>query len=727
MPSQWERFKQSNIAKIVIGYSLVVWVLIQLIEAVLPTFETPLWVAQTLTFLLILGFPIAILVGWAYEKLPAQSTDIEGKEALPQLAHSTSKRSLALVGIGSCAVIGLFGFYMMPFIFDSSSFDRTDLVSEPMSAVPIAVPQYRGMRASILLGESKLRNGFATRTDLDISPDGNFLVYLMHNNSNLSSEVMLRDLRYQDNVRTLGRVRWPSGSGRPMFSPDGEWIYIQDEGTIKRVRIEGGAMQAVPGTEDSGGWRFSVSDEKVFFSKRGEAKPYMTNADMGMGGSERFGNYEEKNILIDDFLPVNEKALATSCPLSATDFSSCSVVVLNSDSAEDEKLLLQAAYNARYASSGHIVFMRDASLWAAPFDQETLELVGPQVPVIQNIETSSRWGHATYAFSNTGRLVFLRGGNVAEGAGRIDISRLDRAGIAKPVPLPEGVYGNLALSPDGKQLALTKYEGTNSDIWVWDLDQEIFGRLTFGADSAVPIWSKDGSSIIYSQTTTPFGLMEVASNGTGQPELIASAEERMFPETTSPDGAVLYSKGTPKKLYSTAVISDRISQLIDVGPNAVRSARISPDGNWLAYASVETGDWELFVRPWPNYESGKWQASRAGGGQPLWSDNSNELFFWSGAGIQYSSEYTVNKDQDDSLTSIRFLEPEEIFTRAQPRGDNFNPGWAYSSGADEFLMIALGGESNATAEQELLNEQTIITVVEDWFAELSALAPAQTY
>ena len=100
MPSQWERFKQSNIAKIVIGYSLVVWVLIQLIEAVLPTFETPLWVAQTLTFLLILGFPIAILVGWAYEKLPAQSTDAEGEEALPRLAHSTSKRSLALMGLG---------------------------------------------------------------------------------------------------------------------------------------------------------------------------------------------------------------------------------------------------------------------------------------------------------------------------------------------------------------------------------------------------------------------------------------------------------------------------------------------------------------------------------------------------------------------------------------------------------------------------------------------------
>ena len=118
MPSQWERFKQSNIAKIVIGYSLVVWVLIQLIEAVLPTFETPLWVAQTLTFLLILGFPIALLVGWAYEKLPTQSTGTDGAPSVPQPAHSTPKKTLVLVGVGSCAVIGLFGFYMMPFIFD---------------------------------------------------------------------------------------------------------------------------------------------------------------------------------------------------------------------------------------------------------------------------------------------------------------------------------------------------------------------------------------------------------------------------------------------------------------------------------------------------------------------------------------------------------------------------------------------------------------------------------
>ena len=121
MPSQWERFKQSNIAKIVIGYSLIVWVLVQLIEVVLPTFKTPLCVAQTLAFLLILGFPLALLVGWAYEKLPAQSTDTDDDQSVPQPAYSTAREILVSVGIGSCAVIRLFGFYMMLFIFDATS------------------------------------------------------------------------------------------------------------------------------------------------------------------------------------------------------------------------------------------------------------------------------------------------------------------------------------------------------------------------------------------------------------------------------------------------------------------------------------------------------------------------------------------------------------------------------------------------------------------------------
>ena len=125
MKSQWEKFKHRTLTKVFVGYAVVAWVLIQVIETVLPTFETPVWVAQTIIFLLILGFPIAILVGWASEKLPAAS-DVSGAPSeVSQLAHATPKRTLVWVGVGSCIVVGLFGFYMMPFIFDGSGFERS--------------------------------------------------------------------------------------------------------------------------------------------------------------------------------------------------------------------------------------------------------------------------------------------------------------------------------------------------------------------------------------------------------------------------------------------------------------------------------------------------------------------------------------------------------------------------------------------------------------------------
>ena len=125
MKSRWEKFKHRTLTKVFLGYAVVAWVLIQVIEAVLPTFETPLWVAQTITFLLILGFPIAILIGWASEKLPTLTDLPANTSPASQPAHATPTKNLIWIGVGSCIVVGLFGFYMMPFIFDGSGFERS--------------------------------------------------------------------------------------------------------------------------------------------------------------------------------------------------------------------------------------------------------------------------------------------------------------------------------------------------------------------------------------------------------------------------------------------------------------------------------------------------------------------------------------------------------------------------------------------------------------------------
>ena len=142
------------------------------------------------------------------------------------------------------------------------------------------------------------------------------------------------------------------------------------------------------------------------------------------------------------------------------------------------------------------------------------------------------------------------------------------------VPLPEGVYGNLNLSPDEKRLAFTNWaEGTN-DIWTWDLEQEILSRLTFDGNASTPIWTRDGRDIIFMKTVAPYGLWSISSNGTGQPLQVVETQEQAFPETISEQGEILFSVEGQRKLYSSSEVDDRIQNLIDIGPAQVRSTRI---------------------------------------------------------------------------------------------------------------------------------------------------------
>ncbi len=723
MPSQWERFKQSNIAKIVIGYSLIVWVLIQLIEAVLPTFETPLWVAQTLTFLLILGFPIALLVGWAYEKLPARTTDSDGAESVPQPAHSTPKKTLVIVGIGSCAVIGLFGFYMMPFIFDGDAFSTQNQSNGPIVQ---RTASYKGIRSNIPIGESGVRSGLNTRTDIAISPDGNFIAYLMHRGIN--SEVILRDLRGYDNQKSLGTISGPGGSGSLQFSPDGEWIVFQDRGQLARVRIEGGSIQMLPGTAEQRAWgSHAIVEEDIYFISGSGFQVYRI-AFSGESDVAELISVPEEGLFFGQPSPIPEsnKLLITACD-AINGWSDCDVGILDISTGEVE-IKIQTAFNARYVSSGHVLFIRDSTLWAVPFDPETLSITGGQVPVVQGIEGNSFYtGNFAYSVSDNGRLVYLSGSDAFESGSRVDIAWVDKNGSREALPLPEGTYGNINLSPEQDRLAMTSYDGTGSDVWIWNLEQQIFSRLTFHDDAAYPVWSPDGSEVIYQRTRPPFGLWATSSDGTGRASMLTESQQPLYPETISPDGQVIFSVGdnTARKLYSSNLSDERIQTLIDIGPNQVRSSRISPDGNWLLYTSDESGDFEAFVRPWPNYDDGKWQASRLGGGQPLWDQSNNRLYFWAASGTQYTVDYEIQTDARSGRPSFRFQEPRELFTLREPRSLQIFPGWAYHESQDKFLMVAAGG-IEADATEQVLAQQTVLSLVEYWDKELQSLAPATT-
>ena len=250
MKSQWERFKHRTLTKVFLGYAVVAWVLIQVIEAVLPTFETPLWVAQTITFLLILGFPIAIIVGWASEKLPTLSDLPTSTSPAPQPVHATPTKTLIWVGFGSCIVVGLFGFYMMPFIFDSSEFQQQ---STPRIVSPKGPGTANILKAQIDIGISRQKaNGL--KSEIALSPDGATLIYRVARPEETGSQYYARNLQSYSEPLSLQRSGLNTGrgavenrSGFPSFKSGNDWIYYYtDRGSkLNRVRVEGGTAQII--------------------------------------------------------------------------------------------------------------------------------------------------------------------------------------------------------------------------------------------------------------------------------------------------------------------------------------------------------------------------------------------------------------------------------------------------------------------------------------------------
>ena len=721
MPSQWERFKQSNIAKIVIGYSLVVWVLIQLIEAVLPTFETPLWVAQTLTFLLILGFPIALLVGWAYEKLPAQAADDgDGEEpSTPRLAHSTPKKTLVLIGVGSCAVIGLFGFYMMPFIFDGEGFDDVNI---SQSSTPKQTA--RGLRFELRIGETRLNATTGRKSDIAISPDGNLIVYKTYTNND-SSEIYIKDIRYDDADRLLTSLTTSPYSEGLKFSNDGSWIYFSDGADLKRIRVEGGVAQIIANDVNQRG--ISEAGNKIIY--RDQITTQLSTIVSSGGGKEEIPALTAGTFTWPDALPGGTHALTTVSD-NALNVGSGSIELLDLTSFEVTPLI-QNAYHAEYAESGHIVFLRDSTLWAVPFDVDELAINGNEVPVVPGIETYCQRGGASYSFSDNGRLIYINGNETTEQNSSRFLQWISRSGEIESINVDRGYYGNLSMSPDESKVAMTLYEGDNSDIWVWDFEREILERRSFGNNSFGSIWSPDGSQLLYQSNGELGGIMAMSSNGSSTSNLLFETPSLVLPRSINPhNGEIIlesWVSGCPELSYAATEI-ERLLQSLELSPACSAWSSISQDGNWIAYSSNETGRIEIFVRPFPDIDEGKWQVSRNGGNQPIWNSDKKELFFWSEAGEHMVVNYDVEEPPESERPSvIRLSNPIKLFATTSPSMIPMTQrnAWDYSPSRDSFLVMS-PRDLKSTSTEAVLADQTVLKVIENWFSELESMVPADS-
>jgi dipeptidyl aminopeptidase/acylaminoacyl peptidase len=378
------------------------------------------------------------------------------------------------------------------------------------------------------------------------------------------------------------------------------------------------------------------------------------------------------------------------------------------------KLLLelegQRIANPVYAASGHILFERGPTtqgIWALPFSLARLEVLGEPFLVAP--------GGTGPTISAEGTLAFVAG---ASGAAT-QMTWVDREGKELgTIGQPESDASmNIWLSPDGKRVARGVTANDNRDLWIYDTARGTRTRLTFDpATDDDPSWSPSGNRVVHTArlkgTSGAEGFMVLlrAADGTGSADTLAG---NAAAPTSTPDGRhVLYvaleRNGAIWNLMETPLEGSRIPRLLLNGNPWVQEGRVAPIGNFMAYMSHESGEWEIFLTRYPSCE-GKWQVSVAGGQWPRWNAKGDRLFF--------AQADDIMEVEVGGTTAPALGTPRRLFARPPLGAGAFGwyPGFDVSGDGSRFFILRGAGQKGLTQG---------VAVVQNWLAEFEGKAAA---
>ena len=302
-------------------------------------------------------------------------------------------------------------------------------------------------------------------------------------------------------------------------------------------------------------------------------------------------------------------------------------------------------------------------------------------------------GTGDFTVSNTGVLAYRAGGT----SDRTRLVWVDRSGRMLGQAAPPDQYDEIRLSPDGKRVAarLVQGQATVADIWIRDLARGVTSRLTFGgSDNLWPVWSPDGSRVAYGSNRGGeyHSLIRSASGAGREDSLVHERGGNSGPTDWSADGRTfaisrLGASGWDVWLQS-AEPGQAPNKLLQ-GPFNERFGRFSPDGRWLAYASNESGRYEIYVIPLSG-GAGKWQVSTGGGDDPFWRADGQELLY-------RSADRTINSVALGTGTGFEPGTPQPLFRVELAEGLFTGSRWCPSADAQRFLLdVPVGGGGGTT-------------------------------
>jgi len=546
-------------------------------------------------------------------------------------------------------------------------------------------------------------------TMFNLSPDGRYIV-----------AVALSEGRNRLWIRPLDSLQWQLLQGTddasyPFWSPDGANIGFFAQGKLKKIAVTGGPPQTLCDAPGGRGGTWSAAG-LVLFAPNLTGGLYKVSAAGGVPepATKFTASAPSDSQRYPEFLPDGLHFLY----LHQTDQKDTGGVYVGSlDRAQPTRVLADQS-NAVYVPSatprtkGYLLFRREGSLMAQPFDPDRLRLDGQMFPMAEQVGTSVNVGMAAFSPSQNGLLSYRTGGT----AGNREFVWTDRAGkrlgaVTKPALVRSG-----ALSPDEKRLAfgISNESGDLSNIWLQDINRGVISRFTFETGvSYSPVWSRDGNQIIFTHRDAGAqdAIYQRAVTGTGKAEMIRPTALNTSTWDWSPDGKfILYSDYQDKTKYDLWLLpleGDHKPVPYLQTPFSEFCAQFSPDGRWIAYVSDESGRFEVYVQTVP--ASGpKWQISSAGGDFPRWRRDGKELYFI--AADQQLMAVPV-KTGSGSSGAFEPGAPQQLF-RIEPVGAAPTASSPYqpTANGERFLVnVQAGGEGTQAPP---------ITVVLNWTAGL---------
>jgi serine/threonine protein kinase len=579
------------------------------------------------------------------------------------------------------------------------------------------IPEVRVYQSTILPPE-KTNFVMSFGGHVALSPDGRLLAFPARDSSG-------KTLLW---VRPLNSISGQALNGTddasfPFWSPDSRFIGFFAGGKLKKIEASGGPPQTICDAPIGRGGTWGLDGTIVFspnsqpgnsiyrVSAAGGAPALLTKLDSSRG---------EMHHRWPHFLPDGMHFLYLARTVAGGVGEEDAIVLASLDSTVKHRSLMNASSSLAYAN-GHLLFLREQTLMARPFDAKRLEFTGDAFPIAEQVHFEAFTSKASFTVSDNGTLAYQTGA----GSAGVRLTWYDRSGKLLGSTGQPSVYHDMRISPDGKRVAVSQLNAKirNTDIWLSEIGREVWTRFTFdAAEERFPIWSPDGSTIVFSSFRKRWSdLYQRNASGAGSEELLYESNLWKRPSDWSRDGKFLAFHAEDPTTYNDIWIlpmdSKRAGEerkpfvFLQTEFQEVRAA-FSPDGRWIAYQSNESGRDEIYLRPFldpdvkpistsRDVRSGRWQVSTNGGTHARWRRDGKELFYLG------SDDKIMAVEIKLGSTTVDVGAVRPLFQISPFRGASRDL-YDVTTDGQRFLVATPGGEEISSP----------ITLVVNWNAEL---------